>query len=83
MTPEKVLEHPAKVLSDDQRRFYFEHGYLHLDGFVSDDWLDRLWAVTNRFHRGQPGLHGVERYGSTWNRPTRRTLRGCAGSTIR
>ena len=49
MTPEKVLEHPAKVLSDDQRRFYFEHGYLHLDGFVSDDWLDRLWAVTNRF----------------------------------
>ena len=49
MTPEKVLEHPAKVLSDAQRRFYFEHGYLHLDGFVSDDWLDRLWAVTNRF----------------------------------
>jgi len=46
MTPEKVLEHPAKVLSNDQRRFYFEHGYLHLDGFVSDDWLDRLWAVT-------------------------------------
>lgn len=49
MTPEKVLEHPAKVLSDAQRRFYFEHGYLHLDGFVSDGWLDRLWAVTNRF----------------------------------
>ncbi len=49
MTPENVLEHPAKVLSDAQRRFYFEHGYLHLDGFVSGAWLDRLWAVTNRF----------------------------------
>ena len=49
MTPDKVLEHPAKVLSEDQRRFYFEHGYLHLDGFVSDEWLDRLWAVTDRF----------------------------------
>ena len=49
MTPDKVLDHPAKVLSDDQRRFYFEHGYLHLDGFVDSDWLDRLWAVTDRF----------------------------------
>ena len=49
MTPDKVLDHPAKVLSDEQRRFYFEHGYLHLDGFVGSDWLDRLWAVTDRF----------------------------------
>ena len=58
MTPEKVLEHPAKVLSNDQRRFYFEHGYLHLDGFVSGDWLDRLWAVTNRRCRRRDGADG-------------------------
>ena len=49
MTPEQILGHPAKVLSDDQRRAYFETGYLQLESFVSEEWLDRLWAVTDRF----------------------------------
>ena len=49
MTPEQVLDHPAKVLSDAQRRSYFDTGYLQLDSFVSEEWLDRLWAVTDRF----------------------------------
>ena len=82
MTPERVLEHPAKVLSDAQRRFYFEHGYLLLEGFVSDAWLDRLWAATDRFieqsrqRTESDDLFDLE--------PTHSAAaRGCAGSTIR
>ena len=82
MTPDKVLEHPAKVLSDEQRRFYFEHGYLHLDGFVGNDWLDRLWAVTDRFiddSRSRSASDDV----FDLEPATRRIAPGCAGSTIR
>lgn len=44
-----ILAHEPKVLTQEQREFYFETGYLMLESFVSDDWLDRLWEVTNRF----------------------------------
>ena len=46
MKIEKILSHQPKVLSDAQRNSYFKDGYLVLDRFVSDEWLDRLWAVT-------------------------------------
>jgi hypothetical protein len=49
MKIEKILSHKPKVLSDAQRNSYFKDGYLVLDRFVSDEWLDRLWAVTNEF----------------------------------
>jgi ectoine hydroxylase len=49
MKPEDILGHAPKVLSQDQREFYFEHGYLVLENFINQDWLDRLWAVTNGF----------------------------------
>jgi len=49
MTPDQVLRHAPKVLTQDQRAFYFEHGYLLLAGFVGQDWLDRLGRVTDRF----------------------------------
>lgn len=49
MKPETVMHHEPKVLSQEQRAFYFENGYLHLDSFVDDAWLDRIWEVTNRF----------------------------------
>ena len=49
MKPEQILSHEPKVLSQEQREFYFEHGYLQLESFVGQDWLDRLWAVTNRY----------------------------------
>ncbi len=38
-----------KVLTEDQKRSYEENGYLLLERFVSEEWLDKLWAVTNRF----------------------------------
>ncbi len=49
MIPEQVLAHPATVLSDEQRRSYFEDGYLLLDRIVPDDWLERLREVTAGF----------------------------------
>jgi hypothetical protein len=49
MKPEEVLKHPPTVLTETQRAFYFENGYLLLENFIDDDWLDRLWAVTNGF----------------------------------
>ena len=49
MKTEQVLAHTPKVLSQEQRAFYFENGYLLLEKFISDEWLDRLWDVTNAF----------------------------------
>lgn len=46
MTPENVLSLPAKVLTQAQRESYFENGYLLLERFISQDWLDRLTAAT-------------------------------------
>ena len=47
MTPEQVLAIAPKVLSDRQREFYFDNGYLLLEGIIASDWLERLRAVTN------------------------------------
>lgn len=49
MRPDVILRQPAKVLSDEQRRFYFENGYLHLPAFLSRVWLDRLETVVDGF----------------------------------
>ncbi len=46
MTPEQVLSHPPRVLTQEQREFYFEHGYLLLERIIPDDWLERLRAAT-------------------------------------
>ena len=49
MKTEDILARPAKVLSEAQRENYFRDGYVVLDRFVSDDWLDRIWAATDGF----------------------------------
>jgi ectoine hydroxylase len=49
MQPEKILSHTPKTLSQAQREQYFRDGYLVLDGFIGQDWLDRIWEVTNGF----------------------------------
>jgi ectoine hydroxylase len=47
MTPEEVLSRPPTVLSEDQRAFYFDQGYLLLEGIVPDEWVERLRQVTD------------------------------------
>jgi ectoine hydroxylase-related dioxygenase (phytanoyl-CoA dioxygenase family) len=47
MTPEEVLSIAPKVLTQKQRESYFADGYLLLEKVISDDWLERLRAVTD------------------------------------
>ena len=49
MKSEQILAYEPKVLTQAQRRAYFETGYLMVEEFVSKEWLERLWAVTNEF----------------------------------
>ena len=49
MQPEQILARPAKVLNQAQREEYFERGYLVVDEFIGQSWLDRIWQVTNEF----------------------------------
>ena len=47
--PEEIREFPTKVISEEQREFYFKHGYLVLPGFLSNKWIEKLNNVTNEF----------------------------------
>jgi ectoine hydroxylase len=42
MTPEEVLAIAPRVLTQDQRQFYFEHGYLLLERIIPDQWVQAL-----------------------------------------
>jgi ectoine hydroxylase len=48
MTPDEILSIPAKVLSQKQRQRYFGDGFILLEKFLSDDWIARLHAATER-----------------------------------
>src|SRR5436190_22297510 len=45
MKPQDVLAHPANVLSDTQRRAFFEQGFVVLPDYVPERWLMRLRAA--------------------------------------
>ncbi len=49
MTPEDILKHPARVLTQAQRECYFEHGYVGVESIVPKDVLAELQAVTADF----------------------------------
>ena len=49
MTPEQILGYPARVLSEAQRRTYFETGYLAASGLIPQGWLRRLNELSDRF----------------------------------
>ena len=46
MTPEEILSHPPRVLTQTQREGYFENGYILLERIVPDEWVEKLRAVT-------------------------------------
>ncbi len=48
MTPEDILAAPAQVLSDSQRRRYFEEGGLAVADLVGRDWLERCRRAVER-----------------------------------
>ncbi len=45
MLMEDVLKHPTRVLSEEQRRRFFDDGCLVVEGLVDGTWLDRLHAA--------------------------------------
>jgi ectoine hydroxylase len=49
MTPDQILSHAPRVLTQAQREAYFRDGYLAVPGLIGRDWLDRLEAVTAEF----------------------------------
>ncbi|MBM3571217.1 MAG: phytanoyl-CoA dioxygenase family protein, partial [Alphaproteobacteria bacterium] len=46
MTPEDILRQPARVLTQTQRQFYFDQGYLLLERIVPDESIELLRATT-------------------------------------
>ncbi len=47
MTPEQILKHPPRVLTQEQREFYFENGYVLLEEVIPRDWMDALRKATD------------------------------------
>ena len=54
MSPEEILNTPAKVLSQKERESYFENGYLLVESFIEQEWLEKLrGAVDNLIERSR------------------------------
>lgn len=49
MTPEEILSHPARVLTEAQREKYFADGFVSVEEIVPADTLAELQAVTAEF----------------------------------
>ena len=49
MTPEEILSYPSKVLSDEQREYYFRYGFVGVKNLVPKETLNKLKGVTNQF----------------------------------
>jgi ectoine hydroxylase-related dioxygenase (phytanoyl-CoA dioxygenase family) len=56
MKPEDILDHPANVLSQAQREFYFERGYLKAEGIVPRDMLASLRRATDALLEESRGI---------------------------
>ena len=49
MTPEAILAHPPRVLTQAQRERYFATGYLAAEGLIPATWLRRLHDLSAEF----------------------------------
>ena len=47
MTPEQILAIRPEVLTQQQREFHFENGYILLEKLLPDDWVARLRKATD------------------------------------
>ena len=47
MTPEQILSHPPKVLSQELREDYFELGYVKVEGLIPKNTLVELQKCYN------------------------------------
>ena len=49
MSPEEILSHAPRILTQEQREHYFEQGFIGVQSLVPADMLAELVAVTNEF----------------------------------
>ena len=49
MKPESILAHEPQVLTQAQKKTYFNDGYLVLEEFIDPEWMKRIWDTTNEF----------------------------------
>ena len=56
-----ILNRPAKTLSQAQRQGYFRDGFIGVERLVSQEWLDKLNAVTNEFVEISRNLQSKDR----------------------
>ena len=77
MTPEKILSHKPKALTQAQRQFYFDNGYLLVERIIPQDWVERLIDVTGWNGAAQPFLGASQIWCSIWNRVTRQIIHVC------
>ena len=47
MTPEEILKHDARVLTQAQREAYFDTGYVSGEGLIPNEWLDAVRAASD------------------------------------
>src|SRR5215831_5822263 len=78
MTPEQILSIKPKVLTQKQREYYFENGYLLLEKFLPDSWIERLRATTDRWSIAAAASRSRTRCGTS-TRATLPSSRACAG----
>ena len=58
MKPEQILSQPARILTQSQRENYLQHGYLFIESFVGEEWLERLRAETYRHLKASREVRG-------------------------
>jgi ectoine hydroxylase-related dioxygenase (phytanoyl-CoA dioxygenase family) len=56
VTPDKILQFPAKALSQGQRERYFATGFLAVSGLIPDAWLRRLVELADEFVEKSRGV---------------------------
>jgi len=79
MTPEQVLSHKPRVLTQKQREFYFAEGYLLLEKIIPAEWLERLRAATDELVERS---RKVTKPDAVWDlEPGHRADHGMAGAT--
>ena len=80
MTPEnRSSSIKPKVLTQKQREFYFENGYILLEKLLPDSWIERLRSGHRRDGRQEPQRHQVGRGLGPRQGPHGATTRACAG----
>ena len=56
MTPDAILSHAPRVLTQAQRERYFRDGCLAAEGLIQADWLTRLRTLSDEFLESSRGL---------------------------